>query len=81
MYYAAGLREVLQTTQLSMEFFEDLDEFQLNFIEMCFKQSLDGKMGLMTDVEQYNLSLFEEFKIRQLEDMYGVDAEYFKKAG
>lgn len=80
MYYARGLRDLLQTTQLNMEFYENLDEFQLNFIEMCFKQSLDNKMGIMTDVEEYNLHLFEEFKLRQLEEMYGVDGDYFKKS-
>ncbi len=80
MYYAKGLREILQSTQLSFEFFENLDTFQIHFIEMCFKQSLDDKMGLMTDIERYNYHLFEEFKLRQIEDMYGVDAEYFKKA-
>lgn len=80
MYYAKGMRDLLQSTQLNMEFFEELDEFQLTFIEMCFKRSMDDKMGLMTDVERYNLHLFEEFKLRQLEDMYGVDADYFKKA-
>lgn len=81
MYYARGLRDLLQTTQLNLEFFENLDDFQINFIEMCFKQSLDDKMGIMTDVEEYNLHLFEEFKLRQLEDMYGIDPEYLKKAG
>ena len=80
MYYARGLRDLLQTTQLNMEFYENLDEFQLNFIEMCFKQSLDNKMGIMTDVEEYNLHLFEEFKLRQLGEMYGVDGDYFKKS-
>ena len=80
MYSAKGMRDLLQTTQLSMEFFEDLDEFQINFIEMCFKQSIDDKMGLLTEIEQFNLHLFEEYKIRQLEEMYGVDPDYFKKA-
>ena len=80
MYYAKGMRDLLQTTQLSIEFFEDLDEFQLRFIEMCFAQSLDEKMGLMTDMEEYNLHLFEEFKLRKLEEQYGIDPEYIKKA-
>ncbi|MAX66691.1 MAG: hypothetical protein CME66_07120 [Halobacteriovoraceae bacterium] len=80
MYYAKGMRELLQTTQLSMEFFEDLDDFQIHFIEMCFRQSIDDKMGLMSEVERYNLHLFEEFKIKQIEDMYGIEAEFFKKS-
>jgi hypothetical protein len=80
MYYARGMRDLLQTTELSLSFFDELDSFQINFIEMCFKQSLDEKMGLMTEVEKYNYHLFEEYKIRQIEDMYGVDPEYFKKS-
>ena len=80
MYYAKGLRDLLQTTQLTLEFFYSLDNFQIQFIEMCFQQSLDEKMGLMTDVEEYNLHIFEEFKLRKLEEQYGIDPEYLKKA-
>ena len=81
MYFARGMRDLLQTTQLTMDFFEELDEFQINFIEMCFKQSLDEKMGLLTDIERYNYHLFEEYKLKKIEDMYGVDPDYFKKVG
>lgn len=80
MYFATGMRDLLQTTQLSLEFFFELDNFQINFIEMCFKQSLDDKMGMLTEVERYNYHLFEEFKMQQIESQYGVDAEYLKKA-
>lgn len=79
MYYAKGMRELLQSSQLSMEFFEYLDDFQLNFIEMCFKQSMDDKMGLIGEIEKYNYHLFEEFRLRKLEKMYGVDSDYLKK--
>jgi hypothetical protein len=80
MYYAKGMRDLLRTTQLNMEFFDDLDSFQLHFIEMCFKQAIDNKMGLLTDVEKYNYHLYEEFKIRQFENMYGIDSEFIKSA-
>lgn len=80
MYFATGMRDLLQTTQLNIEFFNELDNFQINFIEMCFRQSLDMKMGLMTDVEKYNYHLFEEYKIQSIEKMYGIDADYFKKS-
>ncbi len=80
MYYAKGIRDFIQSTQLSMEFFEDLDDFQLHFVEMCFKQALDEKMGLMSEVEKYNYHLFEEFKFKKLEEMYSIDSDYFKKA-
>lgn len=77
MYYAKGMRDLLRSTQLTIEFFDDLDDFQLHFVEMCFKQSMDDKMGMMTEVEHYNYQLFEEFKMRQVEQMYG---DYFKSA-
>lgn len=80
MYFAKGMRDLLQTTQLTIEFFENLDDFQIHFVEMCFKQSLDNKMGIMSEIEEYNLHLFEEFKLRQLESMYGIDPGYLKKA-
>jgi hypothetical protein len=79
MYFATGMRDLLQTTQLSLEFFFELDNFQINFIEMCFKQSLDEKMGMLTEVERYNYHLFEEYKMQQIENQYGVDPEFFKK--
>ena len=37
MYYAFGLRDLLSVAELNKEFFEELDTFQLNFIEMVFK--------------------------------------------
>lgn len=80
MYFATGMRDLLQTTQLNLEFFLELDDFQINFIEMCFKQSIDEKMGLMTEVENYNYHLFEEFKIQSIEKMYGIDPESIKSA-
>lgn len=80
MYFATGMRDLLQTTQLNLEFFNELESFQIHFIDMCFKQSIDDKMGLMSEIEQYNYHLFEEFKIQNIERMYGVGAEYIKKA-
>lgn len=80
MYFATGMRDLLQTTQLNLEFFKELDDFQINFIEMCFKQSLDEKMGLMTEVEKYNYHLFEEYRIQSIERMYGIDPDSLKSA-
>lgn len=80
MYFATGMRDLLQTTQLNLEFFKELDDFQINFIEMCFKQSLDEKMGLMTEVEKYNYHLFEEYRIQSIEKMYGIDPDSLKSA-
>ena len=81
MYFALGIRDLLESTQLSLEFFYSLDDFQIHFIEMCFKQNLDDKMGMLNEIEKYNYHLFEEFKIQRLESMYGVDVDYIKKAG
>jgi len=78
-YYAQGLRDLLKTTQLNEEFFDCLDEFQKNFIEMCFKQSYDEKMGLMTEVESYNFHVFKEYRIREFEQKYGLEENYWKK--
>lgn len=81
MYYARGIKDLLLTTQLNLEFFDHLTEFQLHYIEMCFKQSIDEKMGLMTDIEQYNYHLFEEFKSLKFQEDYGIDEEILKKVG
>lgn len=80
MYYARGIRDLLRTHQLSVEFYSELDAFQIQFIEMCFKQSLDERMGLMSEVEQYNYHLFEDFKSQAFEEKYGIIEEFWKKA-
>ena len=78
-YFARGLRDLLKKTQLNEEFFEGLDDFQKNFIDMCFKQSLDEKMGMMGNVESYNFHLFQEFRLREFENRFGLEDNYWKK--
>lgn len=78
-YFARGLRDLLKTTQLSHEFFEHLDEYHLNFIDMCFKQSYDEKMGLMGEIESYNYHVFQEYKALIFEEKYGLDEDFWKK--
>ncbi|MCO4755676.1 MAG: hypothetical protein KC478_14435 [Bacteriovoracaceae bacterium] len=80
MYYARGIRDLLRTHQLSVEFYDELDPFQIQFIEMCFKQSIDERMGLMSEVEHYNFELFEEFKRRDFAQKYGLVEELYKSA-
>lgn len=80
MYYAKSMRDLLVQTQLNIEFFESLDNFHIQFIDMCFKQSVDDKMGLMGNIEAYNYQLFEEYKLQQIEKMYGVDPDLLKNA-
>jgi hypothetical protein len=81
MYYARGMKDILKHTELSIEFFEALDEFQLQFIELCFRQALEDQMGMMTEVEEYNYQLFEEYKSYLFAQKYGIDESYWKKAG
>ncbi len=80
MYVAKSMRDLLKQTQLSMEFFEGLDEFQIHFIEMCFQQAIDDQMGMMGEVENYNYNLFHHYKSKMLEEKYGIDPSYFKKS-
>lgn len=79
-YYARGIRDLLKTTQLNIEFFDSLTEFQLNFVEMCFKQSYDEKMGLMGEIESYNYHVYQEFKAIMFEQKYGLDEDFWKKS-
>lgn len=79
-YYARGMRDLLQKHQVSVEFYDELDAFQIQFIEMCFRQSLDEKMGLMTEVEAYNLEVFNDFKNTKFEEMYGLGEGLWRKA-
>jgi hypothetical protein len=83
MYYARGLKDLISTTELSIEFLLELDEFSIHYLEMCFKQLIDEQMGLMSELEEYNYELFNEFKLHYfsgfgpLED----DDDDYKKAG
>lgn len=79
-YYARGIRDLLKTTQLNIEFFDTLTEFQLNFVEMCFRQSYDEKMGLMGEIESYNYHVYQEFRAIIFEEKYGLDEDFWKKA-
>ncbi|MFY7993293.1 MAG: hypothetical protein ACOVP4_08390 [Bacteriovoracaceae bacterium] len=70
MYHAKTLRDLLKSVQLTEDFFLDLDPFQLNFIEMCFKKSLDEQIGMMAQTEYHNYQLFMKYKSEYLEDFY-----------
>jgi len=70
MYHAKTLRDLLKTVKLNEGFFVDLDPFQLNFIDMCFKQSLDEQIGMMASDEYHNYQLFMKYKADYLEDFY-----------
>lgn len=79
-YYAKGLKELIKTTELNIEFFESLNEFQLNFLEMCFKKNHDEQIGMMSDIESKNYELFTSFRVKKFEKDYGLDEEIWKKA-
>ena len=68
--FAKTMKELLKTTPLNEGFFSDLDPFQLNYIEMCFKKSLDEQIGMMSEVEFGNYQLFMKYKNEYLEDFY-----------
>ena len=77
-YFARGLKDLLRTTKLNSEFFESLDDFQIEFIELCFKQNYDSNIGLMTDAEIHNHEIFREFKMNKMIEKYGLE-EGWKK--
>lgn len=80
MYYAKGIGELIKSSQLSLEFFEQLDEFQLYFIEMCFKKDLEENMGMITQVEEYNYQLFQDYKAKLFYDKHGIFEDWYKKS-
>ena len=79
MYHAKGLKDLLKSVPLNEDFFGDLDPFQLNFIEMCFKRSLDEQIGMMTEVEFGNYQLFLKFK-SEYEEQFYPELKAHKKA-
>lgn len=70
MSYANTIRDVLKSTQLNEEFFNGLDAFQLNYIDMCFKKSLDEQIGMMGEIEYHNYQIFLRYKNEYMEDFY-----------
>ncbi len=81
MSHAHTIRDLLKATPLTEDFFSGLDAFQLNYIEMCFKKSLDEQIGMMGEVEFHNYQLFLRYKNEYLEDFYPeIKAHEKKKA-
>lgn len=78
MYFAKGLKDFLLSSQLDFEFFESLDSFHINYIEMCFKQRLDERIGMLTDIEAYNFQLFQDYKLRKFEQLFDLDETFYK---
>lgn len=70
MFHAKGLKDMLKTTPLTEDFFRDLGPFQLNYIEMCFKRSLDEQIGMMSEIEFGNYQLFLKYKSEYEEEFY-----------
>jgi hypothetical protein len=70
MYNANSLKDWLKTVPLTEDFFMGLDPFHLNFIEMCFKKSLDEQIGMMNEVEFANYQIFLKYKYDYEEDFY-----------
>ncbi len=70
MYHAKSLKDLLKITPLTEGFFHGLDPFHLNYIDMCFRKSLDEQMGMMAETEFRNYQLFMKFKSEYEEDFY-----------
>lgn len=70
MYHAKSIKDLLKAVPLNEDFFMNLDPFHLNFIDMCFKRSLDEQMGMMTELEFANYQLFMKYKSEFVEDFY-----------
>ena len=70
MYHAKSIKDLLKTHTLTADFFSGLGPFQLNFIEMCFKRSLDEQIGMMSEIEFGNYQLFLRYKSEYEEDFY-----------
>lgn len=70
MFHATTLKDLLKTVPLTEEFFAGIDPFQLNYIEMCFKKSLDEQMGMMSEIEFANYQIFLKYRSEYEEDFY-----------
>jgi hypothetical protein len=70
MYHAKSIKDLLKTTPLNEDFFTGLGPFQLNFIDMCFKRSLDEQIGMMSEIEFGNYQIFLKYKSEYEEDFY-----------
>lgn len=70
MFHAKSLKDMLKSVPLNEDFFTLLDPFHLNYIDMCFKKSLDEQMGMMAEVEFLNYQLFMKYKSEYEEDFY-----------
>ena len=70
MYHAKGLKDLLRTTPLNEQFFAGLDPFHLNYIDMCFRKSLDEQIGMMSEIEFANYQIFLKYKSEYEEEFY-----------
>ncbi len=70
MHPAKSLKDLLKTVPLNEAFFVNLDPFHLNFIDMCFRKSLDEQIGMMSEVEFGNYQVFLKYKSEYEEDFY-----------
>lgn len=79
MFTAKSLKDLLKTVPLTEDFFMGLDPFHLNYIDMCFKKSLDEQIGMMNETEFANYQIFLKYKSEYEEDFY-PEIKSFKKA-
>jgi hypothetical protein len=70
MYHAKSLKDLLKSVPLTEGFYSNLDAFHLNFIDMCFRKSLDEQIGMMSEIEYSNYQIFMKYKSEYEEDFY-----------
>ncbi len=80
MFHAKSLKDLLKTVPLNEAFFHGLDPFHLNFIDMCFRKSLDEQIGMMSEIEFSNYQLFLRHKAENEEDFYPEIKSHKKSA-
>ncbi len=79
MVHAKTMKDMLRSVPLTEDFYMNLDPFHLNYIEMCFKKSLDEQIGMMSELEFNNYQLFLKYKSEYIEDFY-PEVKSLKKA-
>jgi hypothetical protein len=70
MFHAKCLKDLLKIVPLTEDFYANLDAFHLNYIDMCFRKSLDEQMGMMSEIEFSNYQIFVKYKTDYEEDFY-----------
>jgi len=61
MYYAKGIKDLLSEVEITLEFFQLLDDFTLAYVDSFFKQCIEENMGLLTEVQYFNYECYLDY--------------------